>query len=389
MRQLDIYQIYNISLAIMLFSLPVTEGIKQISLFLAILIGIYIMVKDKKRLQLDIINLSLISFILFTLISCLVNQSPVKNIMDPLRCALFFIVARSVGLEKINLKFLFYSLSAGFIVAFVMACVVKFSSADPNVLLELKSVGHVNHSSIFMIVIFSISIALINQKESFLKYFATLVSIICIFGIFIAGSRATMYLLPVIAILTLSYLALTKQMGFKILLSILILCALSIVGAIYFISDERVYAQIAKGITSSETRMPIFYSAIYTWQENPFFGIGSGNFKLIDITQYFPGNLEMHRSHAHNTFLNFLTEKGIFALISYIVFQISLFLKLIKHIRVSVLAFIAINILCINNIISLVNTTFHHENALLMLCAWAFAVSITDKANEKNNLPKS
>ncbi|MDO5045681.1 O-antigen ligase family protein [Campylobacter sp.] len=389
MKNIDAYKIYNTSLAIMLFTLPVTEGIKQISLFLTILAGCYIVFKDKKRVELDLINIGIIAFISFTIISCIVNQSPAKSIMDPLRCALFFIVARAVGAEKLNLKFLFYALSAGFIVAFVMGCVTKFSSTDPSELFQLKSIGHVNHSSIFMLLVFSISVALINQKNNILKYLAIFISIVSVVGVIITGSRATMYLLPVVFAITLAYFALSKQTNIKTTFLFLGIFVLVAIFTSYIVPDERIHQKIAMGITSNETRMPIFYSAIYTWQEHPFFGIGSENFKIIDITQYFPGNYEVNRSHAHNTFLTFLTEKGIFALIGYLIFQISLFFKLIKHIRVSILAFMAISVLAINNIISIANTTFHHENALLMLCVWALAIGIVDKINEKNSISKS
>ena len=110
-----------------------------------------------------------------------------------------------------------------------------------------------------------------------------------------------------------------------------------------------------------------------------FFGIGSGEFKIIDITKYFPGNVEVHVSHAHNTFLTFLTEKGIVALLAYLVFQLSLFIKFIKNFRQNSIVFLALLMLMANNIISLANTTFHHENALLMLLFWALALSAIDK----------
>ena len=107
--------------------------------------------------------------------------------------------------------------------------------------------------------------------------------------------------------------------------------------------------------------------------------VGSGQFKIIDITKYFPGNGEIHVSHSHNTFLTFLTEKGIIALLAYLVFQLSLFIKFIKNFRQNNIVFLALLMLMANNIISLANTTFHHENALLMLLFWALALSATDK----------
>ena len=377
-------RLYNLFLVIVLFTLPITEGLKQISLTLFVLAGIYICVKEKRQFKFDLINISLFIFVLATFISCLVNGVSASRALDPLRCMLFFFVARSVGVEKINFKFLFFALFAGFIVAFIPACVKKFTSSDPTALFELKSIGHVNHSAIFMLLVFCVAlISSAELKKIYEKYIAIIVAGICVFGIMIAGSRATMYLLPIIIFSILLYQISKRQTELKLAFSLIILFSVIAIFYTYIsaniIQDERFYSQLTKGVTGSETRYPIFASAFYTWLECPLFGIGSGEFRIIDITKYFPGNGEVHVGHAHNTFLTFLTEKGIVALLAYLVFQLSLFIKFIKNFRQNSIVFLALLMLMANNIISLANTTFHHENALLMLLFWALALSATDK----------
>ena len=386
-----ITKLYNLFLVVLLFTLPVTEGLKQISLTLFVLVGIYICVKEKKQFKFDVINVSLFIFVLATFISCLVNEVSPSRALDPLRCMLFFFIVRTVGTEKINFKFMFYALFAGFIVAFIPACVKKFTSNDPMALFELKSIGHVNHSAIFMLLIFCAAlISAAELKKIYEKYIAITVAGICVFGIMVAGSRATMYLLPIIAFVILFYKIAKKQANFKISLSLIIFFSIIAISYTYISAnitqDGRIYSQLTKGITGSETRYPIFASAFYTWLEHPFFGIGSGEFKIIDITKYFPGNFEVHVSHSHNTFLTFLTEKGIIALLAYLVFQLSLFVKFIKNFRQNSIVFLALLMLVFQNIISLVNTTFHHENALLMLLFWALALGVID---EKNSIFKN
>ena len=384
-------RLYNLFLVIVLFTLPVTEGLKQISLTLFVLAGIYICVKEKKQFKFDVINISLFIFVLATFISCFINGVSPSRALDPLRCMLFFFVVRSVGLEKINFKFLFFALFAGLITAFIPACVKKFTSNDPMALFELKSIGHVNHSAIFMLLIFCTAlISAAELKKIYEKYIAIAVAGICVFGIMIAGSRATMYLLPVIVFIILIYQISNKQTNIKKSLGLIILFSAIAIFYTYISAnitqDIRIYNQLTKGVTGSETRYPIFASAFYTWLENPFFGIGSGQFKIIDITKYFPGNFEVNVSHAHNTFLTFLTEKGIIALLAYLVFQLSLFVKFIKNFRQNSIVFLALLMLVFQNVISLVNTTFHHENALLMLLFWALALGVID---EKNSIFKN
>ncbi|WP_459900755.1 hypothetical protein [Campylobacter concisus] len=125
-------KLYNLFLIIVLFTLPVTEVLKQISLTLFVLVGIYICIKEKKQFKFDVINISLFVFVLATFISCLVNGISPSRALDPSRCMLFFFVARTVGTEKINFKFMFYALFAGFIVAFIPACVKKIYIRRPN-----------------------------------------------------------------------------------------------------------------------------------------------------------------------------------------------------------------------------------------------------------------
>ena len=379
----DIYKIYNVLLAIMLFSLPLSEGIKQIALWLFVVIGIVILIQEKRNIKFDILNLSLICFVVFTIISCLINSVALKTIGDPLRISLFFIILRSVRINKINLKLNLYALFGGFLITFIIGCIVKFTSDNPNYLFELKSIGHVNHSSIFILLIFIISVCIVTNKDKILQIFTIFVAIISTTGIIITASRATMYLTPVAFASILLYFVVSKKIKLKYFFISLIMLALICIIAIYTIPDSRILEKVTQGITQNETRFPIFYSAFYTWQENPFFGIGSGNFKLIDITQFFPGNSEARVAHAHNTFLTFLTENGILALASYIIFQLWLLAKFIKNIKLNIFVFCALVIVLFNNIISLVNTTFHHENALLMLFVWGIAIGLID---EKNHL---
>ena len=375
-------KLYNFFLLVMLFTLPVTEGLKQISLTLFVLVGIYICVKEKRQFKFDVINVSFFIFVLATFISCLVNGVSPSRVLDPLRCMLFFFVARTVGTEKINFKFMFYALFAGFIVAFIPACIEKFSDPDPEAFLILKSIGHVNHSAIYIFLIFLTALLFISNKNKN-RSINISISIICILALAIAGSRSTAYMIPLVSVLIFSYLIYKKEVSFKLSLTLSILFCVVFFTYLYitvaFTADERIYDQMSKGVQGGEFRFLIFESAFKTWQDNIFFGIGSGNFKSIDLTHFFPQSAKAHVSHAHNTFLTFLTEKGIIALLAYLVFQLSLFVKFIKNFRQNSIVFLALLILVFQNVISLVNTTFHHENALLMLLFWGLALSYIEQ----------
>ncbi|WP_249321112.1 hypothetical protein [Campylobacter mucosalis] len=73
-----------------------------------------------------------------------------------------------------------------------------------------------------------------------------------------------MYISPFVLIFTLGYFGFTKQIGLgKIsLIFIALVCVVTI--SVSATPDTRIISKVAQGITSSETRYPIFWSAFYT-----------------------------------------------------------------------------------------------------------------------------
>ncbi|WP_249321114.1 hypothetical protein [Campylobacter mucosalis] len=75
-----------------------------------ILAGAYIAISERRKFEFDIINIGLLVFMAFTILSALVNSSPFKNVLDVIRCVVFFFVLRTAGISKINLNFAILSL---------------------------------------------------------------------------------------------------------------------------------------------------------------------------------------------------------------------------------------------------------------------------------------
>jgi hypothetical protein len=80
--------------------------------------------------------------------------------------------------------------------------------------------------------------------------------------------------------------------------------------------------------TSGDVRFTIWSAAIDLWASNPTFGIGYGNF--TDALSSNDKHNDLGDFLVHNTFLSFLTESGIFALLSILLPLLSLTLKLFK-----------------------------------------------------------
>lgn len=110
----------------------------------------------------------------------------------------------------------------------------------------------------------------------------------------------------------------------KIVVLLIILLVVFLTGAAYgkLTSIER------KGLRSSLTsRMMIWKSAGLMIKNNPFFGIGPGNFqeKYLEYQKYFPPYLEWAVPQPHNLFLAFWLESGLAGLFGFVFLLVQFF----------------------------------------------------------------
>ncbi|MDP2660775.1 MAG: O-antigen ligase family protein [Dehalococcoidia bacterium] len=71
-------------------------------------------------------------------------------------------------------------------------------------------------------------------------------------------------------------------------------------------------------------RMALWYSAWNMWKDSPWLGIGIGNFRAI-YPHYALPKWNLGQEHAHNFYLNVLTEAGAVGFAAYLVFLASIF----------------------------------------------------------------
>ena len=160
-----------------------------------------------------------------------------------------------------------------------------------------------------------------------------------------------------------------------------------------FIGDvnARMSQKFAHGFEDS-ARINLIYSSYYTWiNNNVFFGIGLSNGSLIDLHDYYSQSEFTVLTHSHNTFLTYLVERGLVGLMAYVSFIFVLFYTLVQKLRQNNNSFILVSAILLwimNFVISFANTTFHHENAILMLIVWAIAIGNSKKNDVTLNTRK-
>jgi len=253
--------------------------------------------------------------------------------------------------------------------------------------LQLHSVGNVNHSAIYLVMINGASLALLSSQLQAPKtkyiFINILLFILLLSAVIISDSRAAFGVLFLIAFAIVLLSKLTTKIK-KISVALLTIYLINIV----FIMPAPV---IKKQIISQNnhdvmaSRDKVWKVALEIARLNPLFGIGGGNYSYINYNQikasaesrgraFNAEDFAFKNTHPHNIYLSNLVDRGILGLITFLSFMFIWLITLIKsYIKFNqdskAMLFIMGSFSSWTTIfgIGFVNTTFHHENALLAL----------------------
>ncbi|CAM8368281.1 RfaL Lipid A core - O-antigen ligase and related enzymes [Candidatus Methylopumilus planktonicus] len=276
----------------------------------------------------------------------------------------------------------------------------------PN--LQLHSVGHVNHSAIYLVMIFGASLGWFISHFSLDKFKLKLsklylialgiLSLIFFVSLIIGQSRAAYSAGIILGLLIINFVAKSKRIKLIGSISIMLLVLLSITLKTGVI-EKQISNQEANNVLSSRDK--VWNVSLEASRFSPLLGIGLSNWHFITLDQmkksvegrgkifnannyYFPG-------HSHNYYLSALVERGILGFLVTLTFMLLWFKHIIKtfnwatktkeSIRLwsgSLSAWIA------TFVIGFVNTTFHHEHAILACLFLGLYLSYTRQYLAKN-----
>jgi O-antigen ligase len=206
--------------------------------------------------------------------------------------------------------------------------------------------AHNATGSVYAIVSIFLLVFFLKEKEKKLKLLYIILLLINLAALFITKSRANYvgFIISSVIIIWLYYKSIKK---------FLIAIGIFIVGSIPVIYFTGVYSrfiqifQIGRG--TSVVRFFIWEKAWYLFSQSPLFGIGFGRFNdifsidrgLFDIGSLrgFPGFITFYMknryyydaAHAHNSYLQFLTETGVIGLSLIMLFWFLCLVKLLKY----------------------------------------------------------
>ena len=266
--------------------------------------------------------------------------------------------------------------------------------------LEIHSVGHVNHSAIYLVMIFGASLGWFlsqypaKKNEIGLSWKNIFLGALCLlfFISLIIGQSRGAFGIAVLLGLSLLFL-LGKDKWVKI-------GGVAVIIAILILTVTLKTNIIQKQITNSENnnvlsfRDRVWNVSLEASRFYPFFGIGLSNWHFINLDHlkksveargdtfnpehyYFPG-------HSHNLYLSALVERGIVGLVVTFLFMAAWIRKLIKTFnwarKSSEATYLwagSLSAWFATFGIGLVNTTFHHEHAILACLFLALHLSYT------------
>ena len=253
--------------------------------------------------------------------------------------------------------------------------------------LQLNSVGHVNHSAIYLCMMAGALLSLlISQLQSAQKKYVFITSLLCIFlfsSVIISQSRGAFGILFLLAFA----LFLLSKLSTKIKTMSLALLTIFLISIVFIspapVIEKQIINQNNHDVLSQRDK--IWRKAFEVVRLNPLLGIGNGNWNSITIDQikssvesrgeiFDAEKFKMEHPHPHNIYLSNLVDRGILGFIIFLSFMFIWLITLINSYKKfnhdsKAMLFIMGSFSAWTTIfgIGFVNTTFHHENALLAL----------------------
>jgi O-antigen ligase len=256
--------------------------------------------------------------------------------------------------------------------------------AQTNATLGLNSVGHVNHSAIYMDIVFgtALGMALAYWERRGIAGRAALGSVVVtlLASVFLTDSRAAAGAAVLFVFALVAALGVRRRINalrglFAALLVVVV--ALAVLPGVM----DKTVDRSERGITLSY-RDSIWSNALIEWRQFPLFGVGMGNFGYVPLERLVEWNQSRSwgirasadgvNSHAHSLYLTALAERGIVGL--------SLLISVLSAWGVSLwrgvpraqdpardwtLFGASLAAWLTTVVVGLVNTTLHHEHGIL------------------------
>ncbi len=377
-----VLKINQIAICLLGLTIPLSETGKQMAIIMILLCSLWYFVSKRDKLPLDVIDVSLLCFLLSVLFSAISAGWFYKDIAVPydfsrvfhslyatLRLVFVFIIIRYIPIEE-HCKDTMLSM---LLVSYLMALIWGEYNVAVGVkhYIEIKGVGHVDHSSIFSGLLSFISLNMAFYAKGKKRYFYTIVFLAALLALIQSGSRASVlaFVVTLVCHLFIEKKGLNKHLFYTLVPIVIFACILP-----YFF--PYTIAKMKLGF-HDPARIFIWKITLAEWlKHNLLLGIGPNNSYYVNPLEYGSvlGLAWKHLGHSHNTFMTILLENGLLGLFFYTLFVSSIIWHLLKKRGKGMYSVIGLDISIFNLVNSMANTTFKSSNAILMVVFWALAL---------------
>ena len=281
--------------------------------------------------------------------------------------AVLWILKRS-RLSDREVELVFIALIASVVVGLAMAF-VQLAHGGQNARLELNSVGHVNHTAIYIAIMLGVCAAWLFTARH--RAVLGVVTLLVLVSLFVAASRAGVG----VGVLMFAVLAAFwwPRSRYPAIMAVGVLAVSAIVdwlGAAEVFERNEANVQAGNLLAFRDRAWSL---AVETWKQHPLLGIGMDNFSLVTGAQAGDRYASLF-PHAHSVYLNTLVERGIIGAAPVAIVLVAWPLMLLrfrprpKDSDTDWMVWgAALAAWFVTAVAGLVNTTLHHEHGLLAM----------------------
>ena len=381
-----------IFLALMLIVLPSLEAPKNLFTVLFIVSWVFISKRDKNwgggwKLIDTIFLLWILADIAVGINAIVAHNQPASGSKDIIK---FVLVGWAISRSSFTIHQMI-DLCVIAIIFTVMPLAYSYLNCNGGTCVELNSVGHVNHTAIYLLIVYAISLSLLvfNFKNigNFLRATLVLTSVVLFYVVIDAHSRAASGLIVIITLTALLYSIYYYRNWTSLIVSVLLISLASVV-LVY--NPPPVVNKFINGtdLVGDSPRQKIRNHSYYVYKSNPILGVGFGNYvhfghdeiKEIVISEEgeYDSNKFLPSAHPHNVYYTYLVSGGLIMSSIFILFWLNI-LQIIysfnKGSNEKWLIFSSVGVVMTVLGVGLVNTTLAHEHALIAMFVLGLLIS--------------
>ncbi|MBI4654804.1 MAG: O-antigen ligase family protein [Nitrospirae bacterium] len=288
--------------------------------------------------------------------------------LDFLKMYILFVIVATDFSDKKSIKII----TATVIISTVLVTIGALSEYKRNNLnssyIELNSVGHVNHTAIYLALSFVLSITFLRTVKNILeKILISLAAIVILSAVLLTDARATVS--SIVAVVTIIFIFMKKEKQFTHILISLIVATVIIM---LFVAPSKFSQQYTSIFAAS------FHSRIELWEKawemfisHPVVGVGAKHFRFYNTFD--------SGSHAHSLYFNTLAQLGIVGAVSLSLLFYLIIKSLYNSYEKSSLWHSALGAFIIVIVNGILNTSLHSEHGLLF--SLILAVGLNSKGS--------